>query len=42
LRERSLALLVSSLKLSGFALAKLLRPKFAELIAPVEVGQNGA
>jgi AcrR family transcriptional regulator len=42
LREKSLALLVSSLKLSGFALAKPLRSKIVELIALVEGGQDGA
>jgi AcrR family transcriptional regulator len=42
LREKSLALLVTSLKLSGFALAKPLRSKIVELIALVEGGQDGA
>jgi AcrR family transcriptional regulator len=42
LREKSLGLLVSSLKLLGFALAKPLRSKVVELIALVEGGQNGA
>jgi AcrR family transcriptional regulator len=42
LREKSLALLVSSLKLSGFALTKPLRSKIVELIALVEGGQKGA
>jgi hypothetical protein len=42
LRERSRALLVSGLKLYGFALAKPLRSKFVELIVPVEGGQDHA
>lgn len=42
LREKSLALLVSSLKLSGFALAKPLRSKIVELIVLVEGGQDRA
>jgi len=42
LREKSLALLVSGLKLSGFALAKPLRSKIVELIALLEEGQDGA
>jgi AcrR family transcriptional regulator len=42
LREKSLALLVGSLKLSGFALAKPLRSKIVELIALVEGGQDSA
>lgn len=42
LREKSLALLVSSLKLSGFALMKPLRSKIVELIALVEGGENHA
>jgi AcrR family transcriptional regulator len=42
LREKSLALLVTSLKLSGFVLVKPLRSKIVELIALVEGGENGA
>ena len=42
LREKSLALLVSSLKLSGFALAKPLRSKIVELIVLVEGGRDSA
>jgi len=42
LRERSLALPVSSLKLSSFALSKPLRSKIVVLIALVEGGQDGA
>ena len=42
LREKSLALLVSGLKLSGFVLMKPLRSKIVELIALVEGGQDGA
>lgn len=42
LREKSLALLVGSLKLSGFALMKPLRSKIVELIALAEGGQNAA
>jgi AcrR family transcriptional regulator len=42
LREKSLALLVSTLKLFGFALAKPLRSKIVELIVLVEGGQDHA
>ena len=42
LREKSLALLVSSLKLSGFPLVKPLRSKIVELIVLVEGGQDHA
>jgi AcrR family transcriptional regulator len=42
LREKSLALLVSSLKLSSFALMKPLRSKIVELIGLVEGGQDHA
>jgi AcrR family transcriptional regulator len=42
LRKKSLALLVSSLKLSSFALAKPLRSKIVELIVLVEGGQEHA
>ena len=42
LRAKSLALLVGSLKLSGFALAKPLRSKIVELIALVEGEENAA
>ena len=42
LREKSLALLVSTLKLSGFALAKPLRSKIVELIVLVEGSQDHA
>jgi hypothetical protein len=42
LREKSLALLVGTLKLSGFALAKPLRSKIVELIVLVEGSQDHA
>jgi hypothetical protein len=42
LREKSLALLVSSVKLSGFALMKPLRSKIGELIVLVEGSQDDA
>jgi hypothetical protein len=42
LREKSLALLVSSLKLSSFALMKPLRSKIVELIDLVEGSQDHA
>jgi hypothetical protein len=42
LREKSLALLLSGLKLSGFAMAKPLRSKLVELIVLVEGGQDHA
>ena len=42
LREKSLALLVSGLKLSSFALAKPLRSKIVEIIVLIEGGQDHA
>lgn len=42
LRQKSLALLVSGLKLSSFALAKPLRSRIVELIVLIEGGQDHA